>query len=226
MKNFLKFKYISIFKHLLVLFFLLFLLVAVSAISYASQVSSDISNSIFRLHVIANSNSIEDQNLKYLVRDSLLKYMNELTRDITSKEQIINIVKEHSNDFSRIAKQTILDNGYNYDVTIEIGNFSFPTKTYGDISFPSGFYDALKVKIGNASGQNWWCVMFPPLCFVDIDSGIVSESSKEIIQNSLSSEEYLLISEPTNNNIADTGLTFKFKLLELFQNAKLLTAKN
>ena len=74
-----------------------------------------------------------------------------------------------------IAKDTAKKNGYNYDIKISIGNYPFPTKTYGDISLPAGYYDALKVKIGEAKGRNWWCVMFPTLCFVDISNGVIPE---------------------------------------------------
>ncbi len=105
---------------------------------------------------------------------------------------------------------------------LKFGNFSFPTKSYGDISLPSGFYDALRIKIGNASGQNWWCVMFPPLCFVDVSSGIVPDDSKEAIKKDLSDEEFSLIS----NNEDNSEISFKFKLIEFFQNARIITAKN
>lgn len=104
---------------------------------------------------------------------------------------------------------------------LKYGNFAFPTKTYGDISIPCGYYDALRIKIGEAKGQNWWCVMFPPLCFVDVSSGIVSDESKDEMKNNLSSEEYNLIS-----NDDDVEISFKFKLIELLQNAKITTAKN
>ena len=152
-----------------VIFFLLFLLtlyVFVSAYSYVTAVSSQIEDSVFRLHVLANSNSKEDQD------------------------------------------------------NIQIGNFPFPTKQYGDISLPAGNYDALRVEIGDGIGQNWWCVMFPPLCFVDITSGIVPEESKEKMQDNLSDEEYNLISETET-----VGFKLKFRLIEFFQNSNLFTAK-
>jgi len=203
----------KIFKRLLIIFLLLIIYITISAISYVSAVSNNISNSIFRLHVIANSNSTEDQNLKLLVRDELLKYMNSLTKDIHSKELAIKIAAEHTNDFYNIAKKTIEDNGFSYDVTINIDNCYFPTKQYGDISIPAGYYDALKVEIGTASGQNWWCVMFPPLCFVDMSTGIVPNDSKENIKNNLPDEEYALISTKDNSSI-----NLKFKLVELIYN--------
>lgn len=202
---------IKIFQKLFLIIFLLIIFILISAASYVSAVSNNISNSVFRLHVIANSDSKEDQDLKYIVRDNILKYMNTLTKDISSKELAIQIAKEHESEFYNIAKQTIQEQGYNYDVNIEIGNFYFPTKNYGDISFPAGYYDSLKIKIGNASGQNWWCVMFPPLCFVDMSTGIVPDESKETIKNNISEEGYTLISDTDNNNVK-----FKFKLIELF----------
>ncbi|MBR1654296.1 MAG: stage II sporulation protein R [Clostridia bacterium] len=202
---------VKIIKTTLLITILLIAFIIVSAISYVSAVSENIANSVFRLHVIANSDSEEDQNLKFIVRDNLIEYMNSLTSGISSKQAAIEIAKEHKQDFYNIAKKTIEDNGYDYDVNIEIGNSYFPTKYYGDISFPAGYYDALKVEIGKASGQNWWCVMFPPLCFVDMSTGIVPEESKETIKDNLPEEEYALISDTHNNSI-----NFKFKLIEFF----------
>lgn len=202
-------------KRFFVILFLLFIFTLISAISYVDAVSNDISNSIFRLHVIANSDTVEDQELKYIVRDALLEYMNEISKDCTSKEEVIQIANNNKDEFYNIAKQVIEENGYDYDVNIRIGNFDFPTKTYGDISFPAGTYDALRVEIGNASGQNWWCVMFPPLCFVDVTSGVVPEDSKTMIQNNLSDEEYDLISDHEQVDIK-----FKFSLIEFFQSLK------
>lgn len=206
---------------LLIISLLLFLYTIVCAFTYVEAVSSDISDSVFRLHVIANSDSKEDQDLKYKVRDNLLNYMNNLCNNCSSKEEAINIVSEHQEEFEQVALEAIKNEGYNYNVNIKIGNFEFPTKQYGDISLPAGFYDALRVEIGEANGQNWWCVMFPSLCFVDVSSGIVPEESKEELQNVLSDEEYSIISDNSNYEVK-----FKFKLLEFFANNNLITAKN
>lgn len=214
MKRFSKLKLIFIFS------LLLFIYVSICAISYAKAVSSDLCESVFRLHVIANSDSPEDQNLKYIVRDSLIEYMNSICKNCSSKQEAISIAKSHIDEFKQIALKTIVNQGYNYDVNITIGNFEFPTKNYGDISLPAGFYDALRVEIGSGKGQNWWCVMFPPLCFVDVNSGIVPEESKKDLQATLSDEEYALVSNPDNPCIQ-----FKFKLLELFTNNGIITAK-
>ena len=209
-------------RNIIIVVSLLFIYTLISAFSYANTVSKDLCQSVFRLHVIANSDTVNDQSLKYKVRDNVLSYMNNLCSNIKTKEEAIEIVQDNQSEFYKIAKQTIIDNGYDYDVNIKIGAFDFPTKQYGDISFPAGSYDALRIEIGEAKGQNWWCVMFPPLCFVDMTSGVVPEESKETLESSLSSkEEYILITDDKSNDIQ-----FKFKLVELFQNVKIKTAQN
>ena len=206
-------------KRYFIITLLLFVYILIYSFSYANNIISDISNSVFRLHVIANSDSDEDQNLKYLVRDKLISYMNTLCLNVSSKEEAIKIANENIDNFNKIAKETVNKNGYNYDIKISIGNFAFPTKNYGDISLPAGFYDALKVEIGEAKGQNWWCVMFPSLCFVDVSDGVVPEESKDELQNTLLEEEYNLISSESPE------YKFKFKIVELFENTKIFTAK-
>jgi len=210
----------SVFKRLIIVLLLLILFIFISAISYVSAVSNNIANGVFRLHVIANSDSPEDQNLKYIVRDELIKYMNTLAKDCNSKQEVIEIAKNNISNFENIAKKTIKDNGFNYNVTVEIGNFDFPTKTYGDITLPAGTYDSLKIKIGKSEGQNWWCVMFPPLCFVDVTTGIVPEESKKEMKEAMPEEEYSLISNTNNSEV-----NFKFKLIEFFENIKLMSKK-
>lgn len=203
----------------LLLLLLLFVYIFLCAFSYANAVSNKIQSSVFRLHVIANSNSVDDQNLKYLVRDKVLAYIQSISDNNLSKNDAILLVNNNIDTIQKIVEKTIYENGYNYSVKLNIGNFEFPTKTYGDISFPAGFYDALKIQIGDAKGQNWWCVMFPPLCFVDIENGIVPNESKEIIKEHLSKEEYDLISEHTPK------IHFKFKIVEMFQNIEMKLAQ-
>ena len=206
------------FKKFVLILLLLFIYISICAFSYVNAVSNNIQNSVFRLHVIANSNSNEDQNLKYLVRDKILEYINSISDKEASKEDVIKLANDNIEEIKKVAENVVLENGYDYPITVSIGNFAFPTKTYGDITLPAGFYDALKVEIGKAEGRNWWCVMFPPLCFVDVTSGIVPEESKETLKDNLSSEEYSLISENSDNK------NFKFKIVEMFQNFNLKIA--
>ena len=208
-------------KMVIILTFLFFIYTTICAISYANYISTDIANSVFRLHVIANSDSEIDQNLKYTVRDSLLEYMNELCANCTSKEEAITIASQNLEKFKEIALNTIKSEGFNYSVNVQIGNFEFPTKHYGDISLPAGYYDALKVEIGKAQGQNWWCVMFPPLCFTDVSSGVVPQESKEDLENSLTDEEFSIVSDNDNN----FSFKLKFKILEILNDTGLITAK-
>ena len=207
------------FKKFLIIFLLFSIYVSISIFSYSKTVSDNISNSVFRLHIIANSDSEQDQNLKFAVRDNLISYMNSICTDVSSKDEAIKVATEHLENLKKVAQDVIQENGFDYNVALEIGNFDFPTKNYGDIHLPAGFYDALKVKIGNASGKNWWCVLFPSLCFVDISDGILPQESKKDIQNSLDNEEYELISSESPK------YKLKFKVVELFENAKITLAK-
>ena len=220
MKKFFNFVKNKKVKCIITLSILFTIYIFITSYSYVLAISSNLSSNIFRLHVIANSDSDEDQKLKYIVRDNLISYMNTLCINCNSKKEVIDIANKHLEQLQEIAQNTVYENGFSYTTTVEIGNFEFPTKTYGDISFPAGFYDALKVKIGNASGQNWWCVMFPPLCFVDITSGIVPDDSKEQLQDNLSSEEYSIISDSNNYSY-----NLKFKIIELFEKNHIITAK-
>ena len=215
-------KFFRLFKIYLFLIFLLFIYVIFCAQSYSNAVSSNISTAVFRLHVIANSDSNEDQQLKLKVRDSLLQYMNTLCSNCSTKEEAMLIANNHKNDFQEIAENVIIENNYNYPVKIKINNFYFPTKTYGDISLPAGYYAALRVEIGEAKGKNWWCVMFPSLCFIDISSGVVSSEGKENLEKNLDSESYEIISESK----VSPEFKFKFKVLEMFSQNILFTAKN
>ena len=112
----------------------------------------------------------------------------------------------------------IKEAGYDYSVNLSIGKFDFPTKEYGDISLPSGIYDALRIEIGEANGHNWWCVMFPTLCFVDVSSGKLDDNSKGILESNLSDEEFSLVSEDT------FAVNLKFKIVEFFEDIKISLA--
>lgn len=208
-----KLKKIIILGTLLIIYFL------ISAINYVQATSSNISKEVFRLHVVANSDTNEDQALKHKVRDTILNYVRSISNTLTTKSDLINILESNKDEIKNLAEKTVKAEGYNYNINLNIGNFNFPTKNYGDVTLPSGYYDALKIEIGNASGQNWWCVMFPPLCFVDVTTGIVPDKSKSVLEENLNEEEYALISE--DNNI----IKFKFKLIEMFENINIALGK-
>lgn len=187
--------------------FLVFLFISIS--SYANDVSKDLSDNFFRLHILANSDSDEDQALKLKVRDNIISYMNTLSYSGLTKDKAINLTNSHLVAFQEIAEKTIASEGYNYSVKLEVGNFYFPTKEYGNISLPAGYYDALKIEIGEAKGKNWWCSLFPPLCFVDISAGVIDEESEKYLKENLSDDEFAIITDNSET------VKFKFKIIEL-----------
>ena len=123
-----------------------------------------IENDVLRMHILANSDSEEDQNLKLCVRDKLLENSQELFGDCNNLEEMKACAIEKQDEIKEIALDVIHEKGYNYTVDTQVVNMEFDTREYGDITMPAGKYDALRVTIGKAKGHNWWCVMYPPLC--------------------------------------------------------------
>lgn len=121
---------------------------------------------IIRMHVIANSNSQEDQGLKLKVRDKILVYVGENTKNNDSIDETRLFLMRHKQELADIAKSVVYENGYDYDVDVQLGVRWIKEKNYGDITFPAGNYEALNITIGKGQGENWWCVLFPPLCLV------------------------------------------------------------
>lgn len=124
---------------------------------------------LIRFHVLANSDSEEDQALKRAVRDAILKEVSPRLAESHSLEESRQILKSLRPELERIGKTVVLAWGKTYEVKTDYGYFTFPTKSYGSLVLPAGEYEAVRVLIGKAEGSNWWCVLFPPLCFVDID---------------------------------------------------------
>lgn len=197
-------------KYFCILSILLFSFVFITISSYAISVSTDLSNNFFRLHILANSDSEEDQALKLKVRDNIIEYMETLTYDGLSKEEVVTLTQNHLDDFKKIAEETIKKEGFDYKVSLKIDNFYFPTKVYGNISLPAGYYDGLKIEIGEAKGQNWWCSLFPPLCFVDISSRVIDEEAEKNLKNNLSEEDFAIITSDSET------VKLKFKIVEMF----------
>ena len=201
-------------KNLTIIIILFITFFIINAHSYAINVSNGLSSNIFRLHILANSDSEEDQALKLKVRDAILQYMETLNTAKQDKQSVIELSEAHIEDFKKIAEKVIQENGYDYSVNVEIGNFYFPTKYYGNISLPAGDYDALKIEIGDAKGQNWWCSLFPPLCFVSVSAGVVEEEGETYLKENLSEEEFEIVS------VTSPEIEFKFKIVELMNQKK------
>lgn len=189
--------------------------------SYSYNIQQGIADEVIRLHVLANSDEDYDQQLKIKVKDGIVKMLeNELHNSMTKDETRIVLLK-NLDKIEKRAEEIIKENGYDYSVNAKICFDDFPTKEYADVTLPAGEYEALKIEIGEAKGKNWWCVMFPPLCFVDSSSGIVPEESKEDLENVLTDEEFSIISDNEQN----PTFKLKFKILEILNDTGLITAK-
>ncbi len=153
-----------------------------NSINTNSEITYDydsVQDEIIRFHVIANSDSDKDQQLKLKVRDEVIKFLSPLLDQSSSIEESRKILKENDEEVKKIAKKVIEENGYKYSVESELSRENFPEKIYGNIVLPQGEYEAYRILIGKSSGQNWWCVMFPPLCFVDVTKGEVAYNETE-----------------------------------------------
>ena len=160
--------------------------------AFADQAREDIAGKLVRLHVVANSDTQADQELKLKVRDRVLKVATPLTEDCSSKEQMLMVLTDNMQTLVNEAQKEIYSNGYDYEVSAQIKNEYFPTKMYDDFSLPAGKYDGIKIKIGSSQGQNWWCVVFPPLC-ADLAKGDLKElNNQEIALTTSDQPKYVI----------------------------------
>lgn len=181
---------------------------------------------LIRFHVIANSDSKEDQELKLRVRDKIIAYLSPKLEKSKSIEETKTIIEKNINDIKEIASDEIKENSKSYTVSANLGYSNFPTKKYSNIVLPAGNYKALKIVIGEGKGKNWWCVMFPPLCFVDINHGITDKKTEKNLKKVLTKEEYSMVVVDNSNSVK-----LKFKLVEVIEkvkanNQKLIVDKN
>ena len=170
---------------------------------------------LIRFHVIANSDSDEDQELKLKVRDEVIKYLQPKLAKSGSIGESEEIIKNEYDKLEEISKNIISENGYNYDVKVGIEYSNFPTKQYSSVILPAGEYKALKIIIGEGKGKNWWCVMFPPLCFVDEENGVIDKETDEKLKSVLTDEEYELITQKTDKKM--NRVQVKFKIVEVLE---------
>lgn len=153
-------------------------------------IQQGIASEIIRFHVLANSDREEDQELKIKVKDAVLEMLEQKLKDALGIEETREILKNCLNEIKETAEYVIEKEGYDYPVTVKLEPYEFPIKTYGDCTFPAGTYEALRVCIGKAEGKNWWCVVFPNLCFTDTVHAVLPEEEKQELKNVLSEEEY------------------------------------
>ncbi len=162
-------------------------------INYSSNTTSLLADKVIRFHVVANSDSTQDQLLKQQVKDEVIAYMEPLLKESINIEETRYIIKESIPLIKEVAEQVVADWGKDYSVYVALDEANFPTKSYGDVVLPAGEYEACRVILGEGKGENWWCVMFPPLCYLDASTGVVPLEGKEQLEQQLNTEEYNLI---------------------------------
>ena len=126
---------------------------------------NDESTDILRIHVRANSNKIEDQQVKYKIKDAIVDYLIPCLQSVETKQDVEDVINNKKFELQCIANNILIKEGFNYKSNIKINNEEFPTRSYDGVVFESGFYDAVIVELGEAVGDNWWCVIYPPICF-------------------------------------------------------------
>ena len=178
----------------------------------ANYLQKQIAEKVLRFHVLANSDSKQDQNLKLKVRDEVGNYMQQLFLQNGAAEGGLfaceAVVYEHLDEIEKAAENVVAKEGYDYKVCASVEWTEFPVKTYGDYTFPAGEYEALRLTIGNGEGHNWWCVMYPNMCFVDGMYEVVDEEAKEGLRKVLSEEEYEAVLSSGDYEIECKYLTF------------------
>ena len=159
------------------------------------EVQEGIAGKIFRLHVVANSDKKEDQELKMDVKKTVVDYLSQNLGAEADLEETREYVLGNLSEIEQAALRTIKEQGKSYPVSAAVEKTYFPDKTYGDCTFPAGEYEALNIRIGKGEGKNWWCVLYPSLCFIDDTWGVVSREKKEELQEVLTKEEFRTIFE-------------------------------
>lgn len=190
--------------------------------SVYAVVQQELASHVVRFHVLAESDSEEDQRLKLLVKTAVLEYMEQPLARASSAEEALELLDTYTDDIIRVASDVLAEQGSDLSVKAGTELVYFPEKTYGDLTFPAGYYTAYRILLGSGRGQNWWCVLYPPLCFIDVTHCIVPEDSKEEIKSFLSEEEYALIAaeQIESQDILDkdsentTSVEIRFRLLD------------
>ena len=181
---------------------------------YAQKIQSGIANEVVRFHVLANGDADFDQELKLKVRDAVLENFREELSTSKSREETKQMLEGRLDEIVLCAKEVVQAEKYDYEVSARLAKAYFPSKTYGDVTFPAGEYEALRIEIGEAVGQNWWCVMYPPLCFVDVTKGEIPEEDKSELKNILTEDEYDIVLSKAGKDIS---VKIKFKIVEWWQ---------
>ena len=170
----------------------------------------EIADKILRFHILANSDSDEDQEIKKTVRDEVGRMMEKKLKGAKSLAETEEIVEENLDAIVHTAEKTLAENGYTYGAKARLATVDFPVKTYGNYTFPAGEYEALQVTLGEGEGHNWWCVLYPNMCFQGSVYEVIGEEAEEALREVLTKEEYEDVFDSENIEV-------RFKFLEYFQ---------
>lgn len=165
------------------------------------ETQEGLAEEVFRFHVLANSNSEADQSLKLKVRDGVISYMKAQLPESGSAEETKAWAKGRLGELEEVAETIIYHEGFRYGAKAEVETVAFPGKSYGDITFPAGEYESLRIILGEGKGENWWCVLYPNLCFVNSVNAVVPEEGKEKLENVLTEDEYEMVTMGTKFKI-------------------------
>jgi len=182
---------------------------------YSERTHEAISSQVVRFHVLANSDSDADQALKMTVKEAVLNEYRESLSEASSVYEARAFLNSNLDKIERFAQDIVYANGHRHPVSVSLDESRFPTKKYASIALPSGKYEALRIEIGDFAGSNWWCVMFPPLCFVDVTRGELSMDDKELLAQLLSEAEFALIDNETR--ASDPVVSVRFRIVEWWQ---------
>ena len=172
------------------------------------NIQKGIAKEIIRFHVIANSDTVIDQGVKLEVKNTVVKKLQKDLVGVKTIDEARTIISKEMGEIEHTAQTVLKKKGFDYTAKVKLTDDYFPIKEYGDLVFPQGDYEALEIRIGKAKGKNWWCVLFPSLCFIDSTYQVVPEQSKELLKENLSQDEYesLLTGEG--------HVEYKFKIAE------------
>ena len=187
--------------------------------SFAANTMTDLTKSLVRLHVLAEDDSVTAQENKLKVRDRIIEVFGAELSSQTDTNAVKAYIRSHLNEFESVAEEELRRLGADNDVTVSFAKTAFNTREYGDIRLPAGTYDALNIVIGKGEGKNWWCVLFPPLCFVEDAKGALPAESEALLKKNLDTDTYELIQKDGSLKVE-----LRFKLVELWETAKLKTA--
>lgn len=158
--------------------------------SAAARLQEHLSGEVLRFHVLANSDSEADQEVKLKVRDAVIEYLQEEMPESADSDEAARWVKSRIDQIENLSRETAALNGSDDPVTAAVTTCWFPDRTYGDLTFPAGNYKALRIEIGDGAGHNWWCVLYPGLCFLDSANAVMPDKGKKKLKNVLTEEEY------------------------------------